>query len=136
MTICQHDKMPQVHLVNFLSQLWNQSFLQWALVLISGEWHLETIFWILGVVIATGLSLLLELFSGQSLDVYIYFCCCCFLCFFFLLVFWPWGMWDLSSPTRDRTRIPCTGRRSLNHWTARELPRCIFLKEGRIMSSY
>ena len=36
--------------------------------------------------------------------------------------FWPRGMWDLSSPTRDRTRTPCIGRRSLNHWTSRDAP--------------
>ena len=39
-----------------------------------------------------------------------------------VLVFWPQGMWDLSSPTRDRTCTPCIERRSLNHWTAREVP--------------
>ena len=27
------------------------------------------------------------------------------------------GMWDLSSLTRDRTCIPCVGRRILYHWT-------------------
>ena len=43
------------------------------------------------------------------------------LLLFYVLVFWPQGMWDLSSPARDRTRTPCTGRRSLNHWTAREV---------------
>ena len=30
-------------------------------------------------------------------------------------------MWDLHSLTRDWTRSPCTGRRSLNHWTATEV---------------
>ena len=48
-----------------------------------------------------------------------------FVTIFFLfqvLVFWPWGMWDFSSLTRDWTRNPCTGRRSLNHWTVREVP--------------
>ena len=44
------------------------------------------------------------------------------LLFFYVLVFWPQGMWDLSSLTRDRTRTPCFGRRSLNHRTAREVP--------------
>ena len=34
----------------------------------------------------------------------------------------PCGMWDLSSPTRDRTRVPCFGRRILNHWTTKEVP--------------
>ena len=40
---------------------------------------------------------------------------------FYVLAFWLWGMWDLSSPTRDWTQTPCTGRWSLNHWTAREV---------------
>ena len=44
------------------------------------------------------------------------------LLLFYVLVFWPQAMWDLSSPTRDRTHTLCIGRRSLNHWTAREVP--------------
>ena len=38
--------------------------------------------------------------------------------FFFLMLwfFWPQGMWDLSSLTL------CTGSRSLNRWTATEVP--------------
>ena len=45
------------------------------------------------------------------------------LLLFYILVFWLRGTWDLSSPTRDRTRTaPCIGKRSLNHWTAREVP--------------
>ena len=39
------------------------------------------------------------------------------------------GMWDLSSPTRDRTRISCIGRRILNHWTTREVPVSLLLLE-------
>ena len=31
-------------------------------------------------------------------------------------------MWDLSSQTSDRTRTPCIGRQSLNHWTTRGVP--------------
>ena len=42
---------------------------------------------------------------------------------FYVLVFWPQGMWDLSSLTRDRTLSPCIGRQSPNHWTAREVPK-------------
>ena len=38
----------------------------------------------------------------------------------------PRGLWDLSSPTRDRTRVPCIGRRILYHCTAREVPVEIF----------
>ena len=34
----------------------------------------------------------------------------------------PRGMWDLSSPTRDPTGVPCIGRRILNRWTTREVP--------------
>ena len=33
-------------------------------------------------------------------------------CFFYVLVFWPWGMLDLSSQTRDRTCINL-------HWKAK-----------------
>jgi len=40
---------------------------------------------------------------------------------FYVLFFWPQDMWNLSSLTRDQT---CTlGRRSLNCWTTREVPR-------------
>ena len=44
------------------------------------------------------------------------------LLLFYALVFWLRGTWDLSSPTRDGTRTACIGRRSLNHWTTREVP--------------
>ena len=39
-------------------------------------------------------------------------------------MFWLFGpeMWDLSSPARDHTCNPCTGRWSLDHWTTREVP--------------
>ena len=36
--------------------------------------------------------------------------------------FWPWLMWNFSSPSRDWTHTLCNGRGSLNHWTAREVP--------------
>jgi len=32
------------------------------------------------------------------------------------------SMWDLSSPVRDQTHIPCIGRQILNHWTTKEVP--------------
>ena len=35
----------------------------------------------------------------------------------------PCSMWDLSSPTRDGTHVPCIGRWSLNHWATREVLR-------------
>ena len=31
-------------------------------------------------------------------------------------------------PTKDQTRVPCIGRRVLNHWITREVPLCCFLK--------
>ena len=37
-------------------------------------------------------------------------------------IFWPWGMWNLSSSARDWTCAPCNGRQNFNHWTAREVP--------------
>ena len=48
-----------------------------------------------------------------------------FYVFYFVIfvLFGPRGMWDLSSLTRDQTCTPCIGRRSLNHWTAREVPK-------------
>ena len=45
---------------------------------------------------------------------------------FYVLVFWPRGMRDPSSPTRDRTRTPYNGRWSPNHWTTREVPLLLF----------
>ena len=56
--------------------------------------------------------------------------CCCYCCGWFLksllncyntllfavLVFWPGGVWGLSSPTRDGTCACCVGGWSLNHW--------------------
>ena len=37
------------------------------------------------------------------------------------------GIWDLNSPTRGRTHVPCIGRWILNHWTVREVPSCSLL---------
>ena len=34
----------------------------------------------------------------------------------------PQGLWDLSAPTRDGTRVHGSESPSLNHWTAREFP--------------
>ena len=45
----------------------------------------------------------------------------------YILVLWPRAMWYLSSPTRDQTLNPCIGRRSLNHWTARDIPVIIII---------
>ena len=37
-------------------------------------------------------------------------------------------MWDLSSPTRDQTQVPCIARQILNHWVIREVPHIHILK--------
>ena len=55
----------------------------------------------------------------SSLNLLQYCFCFIFFCFFGHR---PKCMWNLSSPTRDGTCIPCIGRRSLNHWTTREVP--------------
>ena len=34
----------------------------------------------------------------------------------------PQGMWDPSSPTRDKPMHPAVGVQNLHHWTAREVP--------------
>lgn len=39
---------------------------------------------------------------------------CVFVCLFVFI--WLWGMWDLNSPTGDRTCTPCIRRRNLNPW--------------------
>ena len=43
---------------------------------------------------------------------------------------------DLSSPTRNQTCTPCIGRRSLNHWTAREVLFICFLLHLSSLLSY
>ena len=40
----------------------------------------------------------------------------------YVFVFWLRGMWDPSSPTRDRICTLCIGRQCFNHWTTREVP--------------
>ena len=62
-----------------------------------------------------------DFFIWTIFKVFIEFChnIASVLCFAFV---WPWGIWDLVFPTRDRTHIPYMGRRSLNHWTTKEVP--------------
>ena len=43
--------------------------------------------------------------------------------------FWPQGIWDLSSPTRDWTHSPCIERWSCNQETTREAPQRIILPQ-------
>ena len=47
------------------------------------------------------------------------------LLLFYVYVF---GMWDLSSPTKDQTRTPYVGRRSLNPSVLTWVPGLNFLK--------
>ena len=47
---------------------------------------------------------------------------CCNIMSVHVLIFWPWGMWSLTSLTRDWTYTSCVGGRSLNQWTIREIP--------------
>ena len=56
--------------------------------------------------------------------VFIEFVTLSHLFFFFnvLLFFFPGGMWDLSSQTKDWTHTPCIGRWNLNYWTTQEAP--------------
>ena len=74
---------------------------QWAVSLNSplGENHLKTnvFFWVFFLA-WTIFKVLIEFVA--------------ILLLFYVLVFWPQGMWDLSSPTRDQTRNPW-------HWKAK-----------------
>ena len=51
---------------------------------------------------------------------------------FYALDFWPQGMWDLISPTRDQTCIPCIGTQSLNHSTMGKFPRFFLYAYNKI----
>lgn len=54
-----------------------------------------------------------------------------FLFYFLCFGFWPHGIWDFSSWTRDGTRAPCIRRGSLNPWTTRgEVPPQGFIALG------
>ena len=38
-------------------------------------------------------------------------------------VFWPQGIWELTSRSRSWIHTLCTGRQSVSHWTARKVPK-------------
>ena len=57
--------MLQAYLVFFLPWLLNQSSLQGIVVLFIGEWYLETKIWVLSVLVATRVSLLVNLLCRQ-----------------------------------------------------------------------
>ena len=40
----------------------------------------------------------------------------------------PWGIWDLSSLTKDGAHIPWVARQMLNHWTTKEVLRWSYEK--------
>ena len=54
----------------------------------------------------------------------------------YVLCFWPKGMWDLSSLTRDQTCTPCAGRQSLNRWTTREAPDSFPAVMNRVITKF
>ena len=72
------------------------------------------------IFLAKCLYIFLKFFlMGTIFEVFIEFVPMFFvLCFAFLAT----RHVDLGSPTRDRIHTPCTGRRSLNQWTSREVP--------------
>ena len=60
--------------------------------------------------------------SSRHLFLFSLYWICYILLLFHVLAFWPQGMWDFSSLTRDWACTPWIGRQNLNHWTAREGP--------------
>ena len=44
------------------------------------------------------------------------------------------GLWDLSSPARDPTCIPCIGKQTLNCWTTSEVPYIAILNQNPVRS--
>ena len=52
----------------------------------------------------------------------------------YVFIFWPQGIWNLISLTRNWTHAPYIGRRSLNHRTTKEVPRWL-LRAGKMEKS-
>ena len=50
------------------------------------------------------------------------------LSFFFIFLVEPFGLWYLSSPTRDWTKPSEVKLQTPNHWTTREFPQLLFWK--------
>ena len=82
-----------------------------------------------------GLSLKIFLWCGPFVKSLLNLLQYCFL-FFMVLVFWLWGMQELGSPTRNATFTPCVGRRTLNHWTTREVPTGTFFRKWLIPPTF
>ena len=87
------------------------------------------------VISGTGIELVPPALEAQSLFFFflmwnifsLYWICYNIASVFMFWLFWPWSMWDPSSPTRDWNCTPCIGRQNLNHWTAREVPVIIYI---------
>ena len=71
---------------------------------------------------------------GPFLKVFIEFVTVSFV--FYVLLFWPQGIWELSSSTKDRTHTPCVGRQSLSHWPTRGDPQKIKSEGRKTHSAY
>ena len=84
---------------------------------------------------APGFQVNLKNFSCSKAFVLFFFWCgpflkslLTFLQYCFCFIFWPQGIWDLSSLSRDRTLTPCVGRwlttvltPCIHHWTSRDI---------------
>ena len=42
----------------------------------------------------------------------------------------PWDIWNITSPTRDQTHVPCNVRWILSHWTTRRVPKLAFKRSN------
>ena len=91
-----------------------------------GEFRIQVFYYLIAtLIILSGHNIFFMVFGLKK----IFFCrsllfvlqyCFCFM-------FWSPGIRDLSFLTRDQTHIPCIGRQSLNHSTAREFLFLMFL---------
>ena len=76
--------------------------------------------WILDIVCERIVEIILRLDEDKCFALWILFSFYEPQYFFFLTMLHC--IWDLSSLTRDGTHTLCTGKQSLNHWIAREVP--------------
>ena len=57
------------------------------------------------------------------------------LLLFYVLIFWPQGMWDLSSPTRDGTHTPCLEGEVLATGLPGRSPKCFHMTNLELILS-
>ena len=57
------------------------------------------------------------------------------LLLFYVLIFWPQGMWDLSSPTRDGTHTPCLEGEVLATGLPGKFPKCFHMTNLELILS-